>query len=367
MQKNLTLHVNTPLSETQIIFDLDFVLDKKFPKIIKKRKTAIITDDQVKYLYGQELKKLKTPIFSFPGGENAKTRKTKEELENQLLSSGFSRDSCVIGFGGGVVGDVVGFLASTYCRGISFIQVPTTLLAMIDAAIGGKTGVNTPYAKNMIGTFYHPEEILIDGSFLLSLPKKQIMGGIVEMLKIGLLQSFPLFEKIRNNMDKIRQLDLSFLMDLIYETVLIKRNIVMSDPYEKLGLRRVLNLGHTFAHAFEQLENYQIAHGEAVAMGILISCFLSEKMGFLPKEARDMVHETLCLLDLPMQLERAYQLQEILPLLSLDKKSINGYPKMVFIKEIGKVEDFGGRYCTDVCIPHIEQAIVWMNKQFVKI
>ncbi len=233
-------------------------------------KYAIITDQTVEALYGKKVSSQfgGAPIFSFPAGESSKTRATKELIEDRLLLAGYSRETTIVALGGGVVTDLAGFLASTFCRGVDLILIPTTLLGMVDASIGGKTSVNTPHAKNMIGAFYEPIQTIIDLSYLKTLPAKEMFNGEVEMLKIGLVADANFFT------------DMGPLETAIEKARALKMSIVKTDPYDR-GVRRSLNLGHTLGHALETLSNYTLSHGEAVAAGIVLEAWLSLKLNIL--------------------------------------------------------------------------------------
>lgn len=329
------------MGRTKVRFGTDYVLKGLLPKLVETRNVAVITDSEVaRQLVGAK-------VFSFPAGEGSKTRETKAMLEDQLFAAGYGRDSCFVGVGGGVVTDLVGFLASTYCRGVPLILIPTTLMGMVDATIGGKTGVDTPYGKNLIGTFYPAEEVWIDVAFLETLPKKQILNGMAEIIKYGAVASKSLFEKMQS----------MSMLDLIFESVMVKKKIVEEDPLESKGRRRILNFGHTIGHALEKLEHYQIEHGQAVAIGMLVEGYMSPG-GF---------HQLLKKIEevrIPMKLQRKYTLQEILEAAALDKKAVNKMPRFVLLEEIGKAGAFGGEYCTTVDLKVLEKAIEWMNRTF---
>ncbi|NGX37796.1 MAG: 3-dehydroquinate synthase [Chlamydiae bacterium] len=366
MDKEFKLKTHWKTQITQVHCGIDFALSEKLPALLdeEERKVVIITDTHVEKLYHTQMEHLDVKIFSFPAGEASKTRETKSMLEDHLLSHNFGRDSLIIGLGGGVVGDVTGFLAANYCRGIAHIQIPTSLIAMVDASIGGKTAVNTAYGKNMIGAFYPPEAVWIDGAFLATLPQKQKKSGIVEMIKAGLIESPSLFDSMKENVDKWETHDLEFIMDRIYESVTIKRDIVEDDPEEEKGSRRILNFGHTFGHALEMLEDYQIDHGEAVAIGILVASFISNKMGLLPKEAFDKVREIFQLYQIPLKISMQHSLDDWMSALALDKKALKGTPRLVLLEEIGRVAPFNGNFCSEVEFPLLEEAITWIYEQF---
>jgi 3-dehydroquinate synthase len=298
---------------------------------------ALITDHQVASLYGEKLcdhlssQGLEIELFSFPAGESSKTRATKEKLEDALLSQGYSRDTTLIALGGGVVTDLVGFLASTFCRGVGLILIPTTLLAMVDAAIGGKTGVNTEHGKNMIGSFYAPEKLFILPGFLKTLPEKEWKSGTVEMLKAGLIADAEFFHEFSN-------IPITQAIDRAIE---IKRRIIALDPQEK-GLRRVLNLGHTIGHALETLSDYQISHGEAVAAGIVLEARMAYEMGLLKKEAFEEIQKRFP----PVMV--SFDFQAVFDLIRRDKKAADGLPRFVLLQDIGIPHAFDGAYCAEV-------------------
>lgn len=324
---------------------------------------AIITDDRVKELYGNALVEslgLDVELFSFPGGELYKTRETKENLEDQLLEKGFGRDSCVIALGGGIVIDVAGFLASTYCRGVPLVMMPTSLLAMVDASIGGKTGVNVPQGKNLIGCIYQPKKVIIDTSVLHTLPQKEFSNGIVEMIKHGLIADAALFDYLQDNYVQILELNLPLIEKAIVESCRIKKQIVEQDEKEK-GLRRLLNFGHTVGHALEKLTHYHLSHGEAVAVGLLVESYISYELGFLSQEVVGRIKKILVHYLLPLQFSYRFSSEAIIEAMRLDKKSLKGTPRFALIKGVGEPIAFEGCYCTPVEESIIKKAIKWMN------
>ena len=261
-----------------------------FAKKLKEKNISnsyvIVADSKIEKLYGAMLlkslkeNKLNAHIISFPFGEKNKSRKTKEVIEDKMLGLNLKRDSCILALGGGVVGDVAGFVASTYMRGIPHIQIPTTLLSMADSSIGGKTAVNTPQAKNAIGSFHQPKEVIIDIDFLKSLPKEELKNGIAEIIKHALIMDANFFYFLEKNMEKIFALDAKILQDTIKKSCEIKASVVMQDEKEK-GVRKFLNYGHTIGHAIESASNYEISHGNAISIGMACAAKISVSKGFL--------------------------------------------------------------------------------------
>jgi 3-dehydroquinate synthase len=327
---------------------------------------AIITDDKIASLYGEQLQEclassgLEVYLFSFPGGEQYKTRGTKELLENQLFEKGLGRDTCVIALGGGVVTDIAGYVAATYCRGIPLVMIPTSLLGMVDASIGGKTGVNVSYGKNMLGCIYQPKKVVIDPSTLKSLPRKELANGVVEMIKHGLIANYTLFEDLDTYSNQILALDAAILEKTIFESCRIKKEIVEQDEKEN-GKRRLLNFGHTIGHALERLTQYSLSHGEAVAIGLLVESYLSVKLGILDQTSFDRIKKILLQYGLPLQLLSRFPIQTILDAMALDKKSLKGQPRFVMIDAIGSSLAYDSSYCTPVEESLIKNTLHWMN------
>lgn len=329
-------------------------------------KFAIIADDIVAALHGEALHRslssfgLEAQLFSFPSGEQHKTRATKELLENQLFEKGLGRDTAVIALGGGVATDLAGYIAATYCRGLPLIMMPTSLLAMVDASIGGKTGVNVPYGKNMLGCIYQPKKVVIDPSTLKTLPKSELASGVVEMIKHGLIADSALFEDLEKHCDQILALDSAIVEKAIFESCRIKKEIVEQDEKES-GKRRLLNFGHTIGHALELLSHYSLSHGEAVAIGLLVESHLSLQLEILDQKTFDRIKKILSQYGLPLQLPSKYPLQAILDAMALDKKSLKGQPRFVVIEALGTPRAYGTSYCTHIEESLIKNALHWMN------
>lgn len=302
---------------------------------------TIITDSNVGKAYGKKLlrdlqsQNIHAHLISFPAGEKSKSRKTKEKIENEMLNLAFGRDSCIIALGGGVVGDAAGFAAATYMRGIHYIQVPTTLLAMVDSSIGGKVAVNTKYAKNSIGAFHQPKKVIVDLDFLKTLPKEEMVNGLAELIKHALIKDRNFFHFLEKNIDRILDCDSGILKKAIKRSCEIKSSIVMQDEKEK-NIRKILNYGHTIGHAVESALNYRISHGNAIAIGMSHAAKLSAKLGFLDEGSVIRQNNLLECAGLPHKLSHhKLKPKKILGHVQYDKKMANGRLNFVLLDSIG--------------------------------
>jgi len=319
--------------------------------MIPGKRSVMITHPALAKLYGDQFS---LPIITFPAGEVHKTRKTKETIEDQLLEQGYGRDTCLIALGGGVVSDIVGFVAATYCRGIPYIIIPTTLLSMVDASIGGKTAVNTPHGKNMIGAFHPPEKTIINLDFLKTLPKKELLNGFVEMIKHGLIADKNHFTFLLKNADKLLSLNIPLLQEAINQSRMIKERIVSEDAFEK-GKRTLLNFGHTIGHALELTTNYALSHGEAVAIGLITEGYISQTL--TPFSSLKLIQKILTAYEIPSSVSSVISVVKIQKAMQLDKKALNQTPRFVLLNEIGSCETFGQHYCTPVDQKLVSEAL----------
>ncbi len=332
---------------------------------IMASRLAIVADTNTEAFYGKQLQHflsgqgLDVDLLSFQSGELYKTRHTKEWLEDQLLAKGFGRDTALIALGGGIVTDVTGFVASTYCRGIPYLMLPTSLLAMVDASIGGKTGVNVPTGKNMIGTIYQPHAIFMDSATLKSLPKDELKNGIVECIKHGVILDAAYFELLENHAQQVLELDLSFLEHVIFHSCRIKKCVVEEDERET-GKRRLLNFGHTIGHALETLTHHAIPHGQAVAIGMLAESYLSMLLGHLSKASFDRIVTILNTYNIHTTLDSPLSPNDFLEAMKLDKKSVKSTPRFVLVKAIGTCLDCDGQYCQSVDVAVLKKTLDWI-------
>jgi len=267
-------------------------------------RTAIISDEAVAALYGSPLLRafsdagVSADLLSVPPGEVSKTRETWADLTDQLTDLGFGRDSRVIALGGGVVGDLAGFVAATYMRGVRFVNVPTSLLAMIDASVGGKTGVDTAAGKNLVGAFHQPELVVIDPSVLSTLADHHFHNGLAEAIKHGVVVDAGYTDWMRGNAAAIQDRDASVVTTLIERSVRIKAGVVAADTMEA-GVRAILNFGHTIGHAIERVSGWRVAHGAAVAAGMAIEAQLGERLGVTAAGTAASLAALLALFGLP--------------------------------------------------------------------
>src|SRR5690242_6774417 len=293
---------------------------------------------------------LQAQVVEMAEGESHKTFSTVEHLARKLVSLGADRQSVILAFGGGLVGDLAGFLASIYMRGIDYVQIPTTLLAQVDASVGGKTGVNLRDGKNLIGRYHQPRAVLTDPSVLSTLPEREFRSGLYEALKCGVISNAEIFARLEEGRDPILQRDIAALEWLITETVRVKAAIVAQD--EKEGdLRRVLNFGHTIGHALEAETGYKhFLHGEAVAWGMVAACMVAAATQRTSSEtARRIISVVLAYAPLPKVSTRG---KRVVRRLVTDKKTVNGVVHFVLPTELGCVE-----IVSDVPPRAVEQAV----------
>ncbi len=304
-------------------------------KIPKASQIVIITDETVKALYGDDLKnKLNANLIAIPDGEGSKSRTMKAKIEDEMLDMACDRDTLIIALGGGVVGDLAGFVASTYMRGIPFIQIPTTLLAMVDSSIGGKTAINVKHGKNLIGTFWKAKDIYLDVHYLRSLPKEHIVNGLVEAVKMFLTHDRESFSYVEEKLDAILAKDEDALTYLIEKARSIKFKVVKQDEREE-NQRILLNFGHTVGHGLEKLSNYKIMHGKAVGFGILFESKISQIEGSLQEDAFQRVYRFMMRLGININ-EIDYNEEEIWKAMLNDKKNRCGELMYVVLDSIGK-------------------------------
>jgi len=302
---------------------------------------GIITDSHVARLWGHRLHDLlvdagiRTDVMVIDPGEASKQWGTLAQIFGWLLERRFDRGSGLIALGGGVVGDVTGFVASVYMRSIPYIQVPTTLLAQVDSSIGGKNGVDLPAGKNLIGTFYQPGRVYIDPSVLETLPRPEFQHGLAEVVKSAVVRDGEFFQFLEHHHDAVVSHDRKTLEEIISRCCRIKTEVVMADEHDR-GRRRLLNFGHTVGHAIETHSGYTIPHGMAVSMGMAAETTLSTQTGELAAHDRAKILEVLERYGLPTQIPSRYKPDALLALMDSDKKTEDGQIALILPTEVGK-------------------------------
>jgi 3-dehydroquinate synthase len=314
-------------------------LTAEFAKAIPARDVLLVTNTTVGPLYAAKLKEALAPRrcveVSLPDGEVHKTLANISRLLDVLIANRFARDACVVALGGGVVGDMAGFAAACYQRGIAFVQVPTTLLAQVDSSVGGKTGVNHPGGKNLIGAFHQPAAVFADTDALSTLPDRELRAGLAEVLKYGLIMDAEFFDWLEAHAAKLLARDTAALTHAIKRSCQIKAEIVTRDEREQ-GERALLNLGHTFGHAIESATNYTTwLHGEAVAVGMLLATDVSQRLGWVKPTDVARVERVLRSLGLPTDV-RAISATTLAENMKIDKKVAAGRIRLVLLQAIGK-------------------------------
>lgn len=309
-------------------------------QFIKAKQVLVVTNSTIAPWYLEpllsQLSAYHVASVILPDGEQFKTLDSVNLIFEQLLRQQFGRQTTLIALGGGVVGDMGGFAAACYQRGIAFIQIPTTLLAQVDSSVGGKTGVNHPLGKNMIGAFYQPQCVIADTGLLATLDARQFSAGLAEVIKYGLIRDLTFFKWLEVNIPKLLARDADALAFAIERSCLNKAQVVISDEFET-HVRATLNLGHTFGHAIETATNYQTyLHGEAVAIGIGLAAHLSYIQGWLTQEAVKRIIALLRVAGLPVTLPSDLSTQSLLNLMAVDKKNVAGDIRVILLKALGE-------------------------------
>lgn len=337
----ITVHMNDiPVYDIVLKEDFSALLNELNKLQISEKKICIVTDSNVETLYLQQITEIlggccKNVIaYTFPAGEEHKNLATVQRLYEILIVNKFDRSDMLVALGGGVVGDLCGFAAATYLRGIDFIQIPTTLLSQVDSSIGGKTGVDFDSYKNMVGAFHMPRLVYTNISTLLSLPDNQFSAGMGEVIKHGLIKDREYYEWILDNAEDIWKRELPVCLRMVLESNYIKRGVVEKDPTEK-GDRMLLNFGHTLGHAIEKLKNFELLHGECVALGVLAAMELSRLREML--SPKDVAHYRDALLTFHIPVEVSGLLSEdVIEATRNDKKMEAGSIKFILLKQVGE-------------------------------
>lgn len=339
--KDITVHLNGEPIYNIVYSDTFDALSELILNLgYSKRKICIVSETNVASLYMDAI------LFSvkdccsravqyiFPEGEQSKNLNTVKGLYERLILEQFDRNDLLIALGGGVVGDLTGFTAATYLRGIDFIQIPTSLLSQVDSSIGGKTGVDFDSYKNMVGAFHMPKLVYMNLTVLKTLDKRQFCSGMGEILKHGLIKSSDYFNWLRENNTEISNMNMNILADMVQQSCIIKKNVVENDPREK-GERALLNFGHTLGHAIEKYMNFQYLHGECVFIGMLLATIISYNKGNISLKDKKLIFNTISTYNVPV-LPKNTNIEEVLAYTKNDKKAVGDKVKFILLKNIGE-------------------------------
>ncbi len=317
----------------------DSLVKELQPFQIENKRLCIVTETNVGPLYAEQIQELLAPhckkviVHTFTAGEENKNLKTVEGVYETLIQNKFDRNDMLLALGGGVVGDTTGFVAATYLRGIDFVQIPTTLLSQVDSSIGGKTGVDFEAYKNMVGAFYMPKLVYMNINTLMSLPRREYLSGMGEIIKHGLIKDREYFHWLNENYDKIVDRDFQTLKEMLYVSCNIKRQVVENDPKEK-GERALLNFGHTIGHAVEKLKNFTLLHGECVALGMCAAAYLTLNMNHIKEDEYELILDTIHKFELPTTTINI-NAEEVVEATLNDKKMDSGSIKFILLNTIG--------------------------------
>lgn len=337
-----TIKVN--IKERSYNIYIGYNILSQLKNMIEGRNGMVITDHNVLRYWGKNIKVLNLPVYSIFPGESSKNIRTAEKIYKKMLENGLNRHSYLIAFGGGVVGDLTGYVAGTFMRGISYIQVPTTLMAQVDSSIGGKTGVDLPEGKNLVGCFWQPKFVFIDIKLLSTLSRKELKSGLAEVIKYGVIKDKKLFEYIEKKGIEIFDIKPEMWISVVFRCAKIKADIVSKDERETKGLRAILNYGHTIGHAIEATSQYKgITHGEAVARGMMFAAKLANNLGYFSDRDAERQNDLIEELISPRG-EIFYP--ALAKYMKHDKKNIGNKLRFVLADRIGHV------FVTDKVHPH---------------
>lgn len=351
MNTPINSHLNSPFISLTVDYKgksaYEIIIEEDFGKLsdsvrklgMEGRRFMIVTDSNVSRLYLEECSKILGSVgnhveyFIFEAGEKSKDLDTVNRCYSSLINAEFDRNDVLVALGGGVVGDLTGFAAATYLRGIRFIQLPTSLLSMVDSSIGGKTGVDYQSYKNMIGAFHQPKLVYMNLSALFTLPLSQFSSGMGEIIKHGLIRDAGYYRWLKENREKILAKDMEALKKMIFTSCLIKRSVVEEDPKET-GIRAILNFGHTIGHSVEKLKNLSLLHGECVSIGMAGAAYLSKKRGLISQDELYDILNTITSFNEPVKAD-GLSAEEIYEVTRLDKKMDSDTIKFILLEKIG--------------------------------
>lgn len=364
MHKTLTF---THKTTCDLIFKKDLFSDEEFIDSLDGESYVFISDTNLQIYYEKKIRetffKKKISYLFIPATEKSKSFSELNKLLEKLFLLGCTRKTVLIAFGGGVVLDLVGFLASIFLRGISVLYIPTTIIGMVDAAIGGKTGINTSFGKNLIGSFAQPKAIYIDPHFLKTLPQDSFKEGLSEMVKHALIADKNLFNIFVENAERLKNRDLFFIEKHLLTALAVKKQIVQEDTLDQ-GKRNLLNFGHTIGHGLEASLEYAITHGKAVCIGMVVESYISYKKGLLSKATFERIQEALKSFGLYFQIETHLDKAKFFHALFYDKKNSKNQVHIVLLKEIGSCLEEMRKHSFPISENELESAYTFMKKEF---
>ena len=335
-----------------------------FPPLQNQKSSVFIADVNSKLIANKHLEKIQeADLLVIPSGEIYKTKSTTDWIENELFKRSCNKHTTLIAVGGGVVLDLVGFVAATYYRGVEFIAVPTTFLAMVDACLGGKNGVNTLYGKNLLGTIYPASSVWLDLDAAKTWSKAHLQEGMAEVIKSALIADCDFFSFLEAHVNLFLSKDHHFLEECIKKTLTIKKGFVAQDP-EDAGMRRCLNFGHTIAHALEQTSSYRISHGQAVALGLCVETWLSHLMYPNLSDVLYRLIDLLRRMEFPLIIPKDVTISQLINTCLTDKKNLRHQTRCVVLESLGAAGSFDGDFCAPITKQALEMALEWMFATF---
>ena len=351
--KKINLKVNN--KKVPILIGREILKTINVGDFVSKNDVAIVTNSNIAKLFLKQTERLfkefNVRSLILPDGEKYKNILTLQKIYDFLIKSKFDRSLTIVALGGGVIGDMVAFAADTFMRGVNLIHIPTTLLAQVDSSIGGKCGINHPLGKNLIGSFKHPKVVIMDTASLKTLPKREFMAGMAEVIKYGLIKNKSFFNFINNNYLQITKQDHDSLIKTIFTCASIKAQVVKEDELEG-DVRAILNFGHTFGHAIEASKNFKgILHGEAISIGMNIASAISADQGYLTHDEYCSIEDMLLKMNMPTMIPRKITVASIVKHLGHDKKKIAGKNRFILLDKIGKAfisDKLNNKYLKDI-------------------
>lgn len=360
MKPFLTCSFQAPFLETQLYFCQSSYIQTR----LENSRCIVIADTNTQWFAKRFLDSTTLDkLIVIPSGEFYKTQETKQQIEEALFKKKCGKDTLIVALGGGVLCDIAGFVASTYLRGVDLCFIPTTLLCMVDACLGGKTGINTSFGKNLIGTLYPAQEVWIDLSIISTWSPAHLVEGMAEIIKSALIADAELFSFLVKQHQRFFEKDLEFFQRCIHTTLDIKARLVTQD-FKDQNVRRSLNFGHTIAHALEKCSQYTLSHGKAVALGLCVETWISGQLFPHAREVLPKLLELFELLKIPLFLPKECSFETLTEAMDYEKKNLSKAVCMALIEDLGRVAPFDGNYCSPLSSNLLKDGLEWMFNTF---